>query len=682
MAEFLSSLNQQQKKAVKTIDGPIRIIAGPGSGKTKTIISRIAYLIDSGIAPKSILAITFTNKSAQEMQQRVEKQIKLKEQKPFISTYHSFCAKLIRKYVDKIPLGKFNRNYSIMDATDQKLLVNKIYKELKVSSTLIDIDSALSYVSYCKINGISVDEAYDNAKDEIENTKAEIYDDYLLHQSKNNSLDFDDLIVYAVVILENNDDIRKLVSEKYQFIHVDEFQDTNAIQYRLIKLLASVHNNILVVGDPDQNIYSWRGSDIKIIFNFEKDFPNTKTIYLNKNYRSTKTILGLSSEFIQSNKVRFDRELKTDNLKGDSVLVYPGFTEEDEAQWICNKISRLKDEGVNLDEIMVLFRSQFISRSIESELLSYDIPFKIIGGVRFFERKEIKTSLAYLRFSSQKDDVSFLQIISSPKRGIGEQKLMHIKSLAKKHKKTYWEIISNHQEECNFNEKQLKSINEFIKAFNSSPSDADKNFFTGFQELLAEAGFLRVLSQDSKNLVRYDNVKELIRAIKTLCRKNNELTVGKYLSDVALEWISDDETSKNTVKLMTIHKSKGLEAGHVFIMGLSDSVLPSSRATNDSELEEERRLFYVAATRAKTNLYLTYSKQKKPSVFFQCFDSKYLKEGDWGVKQMAVEAKVEHSTFGEGTVVHMDGDIVQIDFGKEYGIKTMMSNHKSIKVQG
>ncbi len=681
MVAILKTLNKQQRLAVNTIKGPVRIIAGPGSGKTKTIIARIASLIDSGVDPKAILGITFTNKSAKEMQSRLESFIKLQEAKPFISTYHSFCAKLIRKHIDKIKSGNFTRNYTIMDRTDQKILVNKIYKELKISSTLIDIDSAIAYVSNCKINGISIDEAYDRAIDKIENTKAEIYEDYLIHQNKNNSLDFDDLIAFAVEILSKSKSVREAVSAKFKYIHVDEFQDTNAIQYKLIKLLASVNNNILVVGDPDQNIYSWRGADIKIIFDFENDFPKTKTIYLNKNYRSSKTILGLSSNFIKKNQIRFDRDLKTDNPKGEPVFVYSGFTEEDEASWIAHKVEQLIENKTDLNEIMILYRSQFISRSIEASLLAQSIPFKIIGGVRFFERKEIKTALAYLRFSSQKDDVSFIQIISSPKRGIGDQKLLLIKQLAKEHNKTFWEIITQHQSLCNFSTKQKKNIEEFIKAFATSPSDADKNFFTGFEELLTESGFLSTLSQDTKNLARFDNVNELIISIKSLCKKNNELTVGKYLSDVALEWINEDLDTKAAVKLMTIHKAKGSESQHVFVMGLSDTVLPHSRAINDLELEEERRLFYVATTRAKEYLYLTYSKQKKPSSFFHFIDPKYLTEAQWDEKTLPIEAKVYHDVFGSGVVVSKSGDIVEIDFGKEHGIKTMMSNHKALQLK-
>ncbi len=681
MVSIIKNLNKQQKKAVSITKGPIRIIAGPGSGKTKTIIARIASMIKSGINPKSILAITFTNKAAQEMQERLETIVKNNEDKPFISTYHSFCAKLIRKHSDKIKCGSFDRNYTIMDGTDQKLLVNKIYKELKISTTLIDIDSAISYISYCKINSITVDNAYEDSKDKIEEKKAEIFEDYLIHQTKNNSLDFDDLIAYAVDILKNNKNVRKEYSNKFQFIHVDEFQDTNYMQYDLVKLLASEHNNILVVGDPDQNIYSWRGAKINIIFEFEKDFPKTKTIYLNKNYRSTKSILKLASEFIKSNKIRFDRELKTDNPKGELITVFAGFTEEEEAEWIASKVEKLINDKISPSDIMIIFRSSFISRAIEQALINKDIPFKIIGGVRFFERKEIKTALAYLRFSAQKDDVSFVQVIGSPKRGIGEQKLLQIKSVAKEQSVTLWQAITNYQEECNFTSKQKNAIKAFIKCFEKSPSDADKNFYQGLEDLLEDSGFLTALGADSKNTARYDNVKELIKSIENLCKQNNDLTTGKYLSDVALEWIGEQKEEKETVKLMTIHKAKGTESDKVFIMGLSDSILPSSRATTDPEMEEERRLFYVAATRAKNNLYLTYSKQKKPSMFFQSINPNLLQEAVWEERTITVEAEVIHDDFGAGTVLSTDGEIVEIDFGKVHGIKTLMANHKSLKIK-
>ena len=667
-------LNKEQKLIVNSVEGPIRVLAGPGSGKTRTIVQRIAYLIKKKVNPKDILAITFTNKAAIEMKNRINNLIDESESKVFVSTFHSFCAKLIRrnhKYIDD-----FKHDYIILDETDKKTLIKKIIRELEIDELEMDVKDIISFITFTKTNGD--EKRNDKDLSNFDKHKFQIYDEYISYQRQNNSLDFDDLVVKAIEILEKNRLVKEYYNERFKYVHVDEFQDTNFIQYKLIKLLINKNENICVVGDPDQNIYSWRGSKIEIILNFDKDYPKTKTFYLTQNYRSTKNILNVANDFIQKENFNSERVLFTKNIIGDLINYYQGYVEDDEAAWITSQILILAEKGVKLKEITILYRLSFLSRSIEQALMNAGIRFKVYGGPRFYERKEIKIALAYLRFSIQKDDISFEKIISSPKRGIGEQKKNEIKNIANKYGVSQWMAITLYQKECLFSAKQLVAVKEFIQLFENSPSDEDKNFYKGFKELLMKSKYWSLLAKNTLNISKIENLKELMNAIENQCKNNTHLTAGKYLSDIALDWVNENDED-NAISLMTIHKAKGIENNHIFIMGLSEGILPTNRAITEAEVEEERRIFYVAITRAISNLYLSYSRQKGASRFLQSINPKYLRQGTWQSKELTIEDRIKHNVFGEGVVIKVDEETIEVNFGNEFGVKTLMKNHKSIK---
>ena len=667
-------LNNEQKLIVKNVEGPIRVLAGPGSGKTRTIVQRIANLIKQKVSPKDILAITFTNKAAIEMKTRINAIVANEKEKVFVSTFHSFCAKLIRRNHEYIE--DFKHNYIILDETDKKSLIKKIVRELELDELELPVKDIISFISFTKNKGEK--NKIKEGSSDFDKHKFQIYDKYIEYQKQNNSLDFDDLVVKAIEILQNNANVKKYYNDRFKYIHIDEFQDTNFIQYKLIKLLVNKSNNICVVGDPDQNIYSWRGSKIEIILNFDQDFPETKTFYLTQNYRSTKNILSIANDFINKDKTDSERVLFTKNPKGDQVDYYQGYVEDDEAAWITSQILILAEKGVQLKEITILYRLSFLSRSIEQALMNAGIKFKVYGGPRFYERKEIKIALAYLRFSIQKDDISFEKIISSPKRGIGEQKKNEIKNVASKYGVSLWMAITLYQKECDFSPKQLEAVKDFIQLFENSPSDDDKNFYKGFRELLTVSKYWSTLSKNTLNISKIENLKELMNSIELQCKNNPHLTAGKYLSDIALDWVNEND-SDNAISLMTIHKAKGIENNHIFIMGLSEGILPTNQAKTIEEIEEERRIFYVAITRAINNLYLSYSRQKGASRFLQGINPKYLKQGTWQAKELTLEDKIKHNVFGEGIVIKVDDETIEVDFGGEFGIKTLMKNHKSIK---
>lgn len=678
MAIF-EGLNENQLLAVNTIDGPVRLIAGAGSGKTRTVTHRVAHLVEVGVKPASILAITFTNKAANEMKHRIRKMVGEKADDITISTYHAFCAQLIRQNADK--LVDFSSKYKIIDGDDQRSVLRKIYKKLEIDSNVIEYQVAKDYISEQKGRNVSIDDIYDEAgNDKTEITKAEIYESYINYQKENNLLDFGDLLIYAVRILRDNQDVREKVSGRYKYIHVDEFQDTDNVQFELVKLLASVHKNVMVVGDPDQTIYTWRGANAEIITDFDKHFENVKTITLDVNYRSTKKILNLANTLIVNNDFRLEKNLITENEMGEDAQIYEGYTEDDEASWIATKVNALIENGANPSEILVLFRSSFLSRALEQAFMTESIPFKVIGGTRFFERAEIKDALAYLQMIISQDDVSFERIINLPKRGIGGTKFQQIQDMAAEKNTTMFDIISNFQDSVSFNASQKVKVNEFIELINNAKESITKMKPAEFaKKILVDSGYMEMIETDSKNTARVDNINEFLHSIEMASKVNTEFNFEDYLNDIALD--SDDEVEdQNTISIMTIHKAKGLEADYVFIFGMNDGVFPSWRSSSDKlELEEERRLAYVAITRAKKNLFITCTKSKPKSRFIYEMGSEGIKEGEFDSKSWTNEEVIYHDTFGKGTIIETSGDIITIDFGGSVGLKTMLSNHKSLK---
>lgn len=616
MEEHLHGLNTPQKEAATHKDGPLLIIAGAGAGKTKTITHRIVNLIKEGISPDNILAVTFTNKAAKEMKERIlkemDKNTKGQNTIPFISTFHSLGVKIIKDNAKELGLTKY---FSILDDNDTNSLIKNIIRDLGFDPKQYDPRRIKNAISREKGKFKQVSGFTTNPNDPFQNLVAQVWSLYEKQKDKENSLDFDDLLVKSTKLLKSNKNILEYYQNKWTHIHIDEYQDTNEVQYVLSKLLSEKNKNICVVGDADQNIYSWRGANLKNILNFEKDYKNTKIITLEENYRSTKNILEAANEVIKKNQFRPDKNLFTQNDKGEKISLYEAYDETDEADFIASKILEIIDSGENnVSEIAVLYRANFQSRVLEEAMLRHNIAYQVLG-VKFFERKEIKDTLAYLRAALNPESLSDIKrIINFPARGIG--------------KTTILKIFSNQKEDLPIKTKikidnfynLLENIKENIKI--KKPSELIKYVIkkTGIETELQDG--------TEEGIERIENIKELA----TLALKYDELPgeqgIEKLLEDAALA--SDQDSilinenrkparnassitgaggeNKNAVKLMTVHAAKGLEFKSVFIAGLEYGLFPYERQNEKKDdPEEERRLFYVALTRAKEKLFLTFA---------------------------------------------------------------------------
>ncbi len=598
--EYLSGLNERQKTAVLHKDGALLIVAGAGAGKTKTITHRIIHLINEGVQPENILAVTFTNKAAKEMVERVGHMLEGKSQtRPMIATFHSMAVKILRDNAEKIGL---NRHFAILDDADTNSIVKSVLKDLSIDPKQSPVRMFKSIISSNKNNFKDLEEFGRNASSYNAQVIARVWQKYEEKKTKEKGLDFDDLLLKTVLLFQNHKDVLENYQERWKYIHVDEYQDTNTVQYLLIKLLASKYGNICVVGDSDQNIYSWRGADITNILNFEEDYPDTKVVLLEQNYRSTKNIIEVANHVIKRNKQRKDKNLFTENKDGELISLFEAYNDKYEAEFVADKVTELLDSGVNPNDVAILYRANFQSRLFEEYMLKYSLPYQVLG-VRFFDRKEIKDALGYLRASLNPDSLSDIRrIINEPKRGLG--------------KTTLEKLFSGQESELPIKTK-LKIKNFYssldkIKAFAEIHKPSETIAFT-IKESGIEADLLKSGLDDDKE--RLENVKELI----TFATKYDELQslegVELLLEEAALA--SDQDTlsetfkkkPKNGVKLMTVHASKGLEFEHVFIVGLEDDLFPhGKKSTNrDYNEEEERRLFYVAVTRAKQKLFLSYA---------------------------------------------------------------------------
>ncbi len=605
--EHLEGLNAEQREAATHVNGPLLIVAGAGAGKTKTITHRIVNLIKEGVAPEKILAVTFTNKAAKEMRERVISEIEKNAPEnfdqnllPFVSTFHSLGVYIIK---ENARLLGFTKYFTILDEGDSVAIIKEAMKELEIDPKQYEPRRMKGIISREKGKFTNLAEYSESATDYLGRIVARIWNLYEKKKSAENSLDFDDLLLKTVKLLKENVEIRQIYQEKWAYIHIDEYQDTNEVQYLLSRLLSENHKNICVVGDADQNIYSWRGANLKNILSFEKDYPSAKIVMLEQNYRSTKNILEAANEIIRKNKYRPDKNLFTDNEKGEKISIYEALDETDEADFVATKILELVDSSVNLSEMAVLYRANFQSRVLEEAMLRYNIPYQVLG-VKFFERKEIKDTLAYLRAALNPDSLSDIKrIINFPARGIGKATLAKIfahdtESLPIKTKIK----IDNFY-------KLLEVIKEKIET--EKPSDVIK--FTVKKSGIEE----ELQSGTEEEAERLENIKELA----TLAFKYNNLEQGKgvekLLEDAALASDQDSliergekKENKNAVKLMTVHASKGLEFTRVFVTGLEDGLFPHQRngeAKTPEDQEEERRLFYVAVTRAKEKLFLSFA---------------------------------------------------------------------------
>ena len=616
--EILNSLNEKQREAASHDKGPILVIAGAGTGKTRVLTHRIAYLIESGKAmPWEILAITFTNKAADEMKERISRLIEYSVDKMWIGTFHSICVRILRRYIDRIG---YDKNFTIYDTDDQRILIRDCIKEMELDPKSYNCNSIKAFISNEK-NSRNTPDNYikDNYSNFINRNKGEIYALYEKKLKVSNALDFDDLIVKTLKLLETNDDVLELYQERFKYILVDEYQDTNNVQYNLIKVLGKKKNedsNVFVVGDEDQSIYGWRGADISNILNFEKDFKGAKTVKLEKNYRSTNIILSAANGVIKNNFQRKGKNLYTELKEGNLIRILQTDNEKDEAFTIAALMSQEhREKNIDYSEISVLYRTNAQSRALEEGLIREGIPYRIVGGVKFYERKEIKDVMAYLRLIlNQKDDISFDRIINVPRRKLGQKTIDIISNYAELKGISKFEACfeSNRME---LTPSAAKSIESFVPMIEMLMIKKDVMPLSEFiMDVMESTGLKDMLLQDEtvEGRSRVENMNEFLSAAKDFEERYLENSVEDFLAHISLLADIDktEDLIKDSVTLMTVHSAKGLEFDTVFISGLEDGIFPIIRNDEDDDIEEERRLFYVAITRAKRMLYITHANDR------------------------------------------------------------------------
>lgn len=614
MQNLLEELNNKQKEAVENTEGPVLVIAGAGSGKTKVLTHKIAFLIqEKQVKPWNILAITFTNKAANEMKQRVENLLSDSSNDIWMGTFHSICVRILRRYIDRIG---FDSSFIIFDTSDQRTLVKDCLKELKVDDKLFTDRAVLSEISNAK-NEMLEPKAYSvkYANDFRKETIGKVYELYQKRLRENNAIDFDDIINYTIKILTENQDVLEYYTEKFKYVLVDEYQDTNKAQFMLISILASKYGNITVVGDNDQGIYSFRGADISNILNFERDFPGTKIIKLEQNYRCTGNILKAANAVIKHNETKYDKKLWTENNEGNIPCIYSGDDEYDEASYIINQIRFLKtEEYFKFSDFAVLYRMNSQSRAIEDILRRENIPYKIIGGLKFYERKEIKDIIAYLRLIfNPSDNMSLKRIINEPKRGIGKTSLDNIAKISEETGNSMYDIIKN-AEKYGLNRVYLNS-REFIEAIEELRSKKDNMLISDLiKETLKKTGYTKALELENtvEAETRIQNLDEFLTVAIEFEEESADNTLAEFLEGITLSSDVDNlEDEEESVTLMTLHSAKGLEFPVVFLVGMEEGIFPGYKSIGEpKELEEERRLFYVGITRAKQYLYLTCAKRR------------------------------------------------------------------------
>ncbi|MGE9212717.1 MULTISPECIES: DNA helicase PcrA [Exiguobacterium] len=609
--ELVKGMNPPQAEAVKYTDGPLLIMAGAGSGKTRVLTHRVAYLMASKqIAPWNILAITFTNKAAREMKDRIARLVGGVADDIWISTFHSMCVRILRRDIDRI---RYDRNFSILDSSDQLTAIKQVLKELNLDPKKYEPRTLLGMISNHK-NELRTpqDAAGLVGNNPYEKVISDVYTAYEKKLKQNNVLDFDDLIMKAIQLFQEAPDVLAFYQKKFQYIHVDEYQDTNRAQYTLVKLLAQAHENLCVVGDSDQSIYRWRGADIANILTFEKDYPSAHVILLEQNYRSTKRILEAANGVIQNNSSRKDKKLWTENVEGEKLLLHVASDDRDEAFFIINQMKELRQEGVDYGEMAVLYRTNAQSRGLEEMLLKSNIPYKMVGGTKFYERKEIKDILAYLRLIANPDeDISFVRVVNEPKRGIGAATVDKLGDFAGMQGVSLMEAIRD-IELSGIAPRTATKLAEFRQLMVDLRQMADYLSISELiEEVLKKSGYEEMLKIE-KTLEaesRLENLQEFLSVAQNFEKESDEQTLVAFLTDLTL--VSDLDSLEEVdelhqVTLMTLHSAKGLEFPVVFLIGMEEGLFPHSRALNDpEEMEEERRLAYVGITRAEKRLYLT-----------------------------------------------------------------------------
>ena len=614
MQDLIEGLNDKQKEAVLNTEGPCLVIAGAGSGKTKVLTHKITYLMSENyIKPWNILAITFTNKAANEMKERVENLVGDAAKDMWIGTFHSICVRILRKYIDR--LG-FDHSFLIFDTSDQRTLIKECMKTLKIDDKMFTDRSILSEISNGK-NEMLEPKAYQvkYAGDYRKEIIGKVYELYQHRLKENNAIDFDDIINYTIKILQENEDALDYYTNKFQYILVDEYQDTNKAQFTLVTILASKYGNITVVGDNDQGIYSFRGADISNILNFEKDFPGAKLIKLEQNYRCTGNILKAANSVIKHNENKYEKKLWTENDEGSLPIIHKANDEYDEGRYIVEEINHLRrEEYFKYSDFVVLYRMNSQSRAIEEILRREGIPYKIVGGLKFYERKEIKDIISYLRLIYNfSDNISLRRIINEPKRGIGKTSIDNISEISEKTGLSMFDVIK-HADEYGLNRVKANA-DDFIKTIEELRGKIeDLSISELIKETLDKTGYVRALEQENTTEAetRIENLEEFLTVAIEFEEEEAENTLADFLEGITLSSDIDGmEDSEDSVTLMTLHSAKGLEFPVVFLVGMEEGIFPGNKSIGEpKELEEERRLFYVGITRAKQYLYLTCAKKR------------------------------------------------------------------------
>jgi len=603
MDDILKNLNSKQKEAVETLEGPLLILAGPGSGKTRVLTHRLAYLIKNNIPPQNILAVTFTNKAADEMKQRVKKLLGSRMITPFIGTFHAFCLRILRKEINKL---NYKKNFVIYDEEDQLRTIKQVMEKLNINKEQFQPKKVATIISSLKSEVIDSGTYQKQAQEFFEKTISEIYKTYQKTLKKNNALDFDDLIMLTVQLFEKFPEILEKYQKKFKYILVDEYQDTDPVQYRLIKLLSSKYKNLCVVGDDAQSIYSFRNADFRNILNFEKDFPQARVITLDQNYRSSQNILNAASKLISKNVYQKPKNLWTENPAGPPISVIGTWDENTEAQLVVDKILELSKQGFKLNDFTIFYRTNAQSRALEEAFIHHNIPYKLIGAVKFYQRKEIKDMVSYLKFIATNDLISLERIINVPTRGIGKitfSKILNqgLSNLAKEKSEinSFYNLIEETKKMAL--KKPLSQLLRFILK--------QTKYQDYLKKVYGDAPLRAGIPEDE---VRWQNIEELINVSADYDKIKPPQGLKDFLEKTALLSEADEiEEQKEQVFLMTLHTAKGLEFPIVFITGCEEGVLPHSRSMlNPLDLEEERRLFYVGITRSKGHLYLVFSQRR------------------------------------------------------------------------
>ena len=699
-------LNPSQIQAIETINGPVLIMAGAGSGKTRVLTHRYAHLVKHhNVDVEQILAITFTNKAAEEMKSRISKLLNLKISPKWISTFHSLCVKILRIHGDKIG---YKSNFTIYDQSDSNKVIRNCMSENNVDLKQYSPKRFQAHISNLKNSMISPGEALENAESFFEVKVAEIYSSYEKKLIIANSMDFDDLLIKTVELLQTNESILKFWSNKFQFIMVDEYQDTNFVQYKLVELLGSNNKNVCVVGDSDQSIYAFRGADIRNIIEFEKDFSNATVIQLDKNYRSSKKILNLANSVISNNPRKIEKNLWTDNEDGLDISSFRFRSEKDEARWVAEEVKSLIDSSKE-NEIAIFYRTNSQSRLFEEELRMLNINYKVIGSVRFYDRKEIKDIISYLQFLvNDSDTVAFERIVNVPRRGIGESTVKKIRVYLNETGKSIFEALESIEEIKNISPRIKGSLSEFKDLITELKSYSLQGPSKTIQKVLELTGYKMSLIKEGtlESQMRIENIEELLNSafsFENLYEEEIDEPYGilrDYLESIALFSETDKLEDADRVLLMTLHNAKGLEFPYVFMTGMEENLFPHERSSqgDNSEIEEERRLCYVGITRAEKKLYLTHAWSRTlwggtvynlPSRFLEEGSSHFdtvdfsldTNQKDSTQLEVGTGQKIIHEKYGEGLILEVQGNEITVQFNDDIGVKYLDVEWAPIKFQ-